>query len=101
MTCGVLVSLQRQKFFFDGKLFGPSLAAFGGFSNLFFSAFFSFVRFKKSSKPFALWEEIAQSFQTDTRAVVVSQKKKTSLFYSVFTQILSRLKVLNTQNKST
>ena len=46
------------------------------------------VRFKKSSKP-ALWEEIAQSFQTDTRAVVVSQKKKTSLFYSIHTNSLA------------
>lgn len=69
----------------SAELFGPSLAAFGGFSNLFFSAF-SFVS-KKSSKS-ALWEEIAQSFQTDTRAVV-SQKKKTSLFYIIFTNSIA------------
>lgn len=68
----------------SAALFGPSLAAFGGFSNLFFSAF-SFVS-KKSSKS-ALWE-IAQSFQTDTRAVV-SQKKKTSLFYIIFTNSIA------------
>jgi hypothetical protein len=63
----------------SAALFGSSLAAFGGFSNLFFSAF-SFVS-KKSSKS-ALWEEIAQSFQTDTRAVV-SRKKNFSLLYNI------------------
>ena len=60
----------------------------GGFWRLFKSFFFRlFVWFKKSSKS-ALWEEIAQSFQTDTRAVV-SQKKKTSLFYIIFTNSIA------------
>ena len=58
------------------------LAAF----QIFFFSAFSFVS-KKSSKA-ALWEEIAQSFQTDTRAVV-SQKKKTSLFYIIFTNSIA------------
>ena len=59
----------------------------GGFWRLFKSFFFRlFVVSKKSSKS-ALWE-IAQSFQTDTRAVV-SQKKKTSLFYIIFTNSIA------------
>jgi hypothetical protein len=49
--------------------------------------------FQKKSSKSALWEEIAreeiaQSFQTDTRAVV-SQKKKTSLFYIIFTNSIA------------
>ena len=75
---------------------GPSLAAFLAAFQIFFFSAFSFVS-KKSSKS-ALWEEIAQSFQTDTRAVV--SRKKKLLSFILYSQILSRL-VLNTQNKST
>ena len=60
------------------------LAAF----QIFFFSAFSFVS-KKSSKS-ALWEEIAQSFQTDTRAVV-SQKKKLLSFilYNIHTNSIA------------
>ena len=69
------------------KLFGPSLAAFGGFVKIFFF-FRLFVRFKKKSSKPALWEEIAQSFQTDTRAVVAQKKKLLS--FILFTHKFSR-----------
>ena len=86
---------KHKETFLGKKLFGPSLAAFGGFSNLFFSAF-SFVS-KKSSKA-ALWERLHMSHRL-TRAPSSLRKKKL-LSFILYSQILSRL-VLNTQNKST
>jgi len=71
------------------------LAAFDEAQIFFFPPFR--LCFKKIFKVSALWEEIAQSFQTDTRAVV-SQKKKTSLFFIIFTNSIA-LRVEHTKEE--
>ena len=79
----------------SAALFGPSLAAFGGFSNLFFSAF---SLFQKNLQSLPFGRRLHSHFRR-TRAPSSLRKKNSSLII-IFTQILSRL-VLNTQNKST
>ena len=80
----------------SAALFGPSLAAFGGFSNLFF--FRLFVRFKKNLQSLPFGRRLHSHFRR-TRAPSSLRKKKL-LSFILYSQILSRL-VLNTQNKST
>ena len=82
----------------SAALFGPSLAAFGGFVKIFFFSAFSFVSKKNlQSLPFG---RRLHTVISDGHARRRLSEKKTSLFYIIHTQILSRV-VLNTQKKST